>query len=108
MSVTFDRRVLHAVLLLIAWAGISACSANHSQAEHAQSPDSVAGGEDTADANDPIVCRKEDVPGHRMPRRVCRHQSEIEAERAESQSVIQQTQQQSQASPTETLVRGQR
>lgn len=107
MNVALDRRVLHAVLLLIAWAGVSACAATHGHAERAQSPDTVAGAE-AANANDPIVCGKEEVPGHRMPRRVCRHQSEIEAERAAAQSVIRQTQQQSQGTPSEKQAGGMR
>src|SRR5882672_1672953 len=90
MVATSDRRAVQAILLLIGGALACGCAGAKSHTEQAD-PAQTAGTE-SATATDPIVCRKEDVPGHRMPKRVCRHQSEIDAERTSAQTLLQQAQ----------------
>jgi hypothetical protein len=67
------------------------CAGANARSEQPHPTDTGAGAE-TANATDPIVCRKEDVSGYRMPKRVCRHQSEIDADRTDAQKTLQQTQ----------------
>jgi hypothetical protein len=60
--------------------------------------DATAGAESPSDP-DPMLCRREMVPGHRVSQRVCRRESEIRAEREDTQSYLRQTRPQATPSP---------
>ena len=78
------------MLVLFACAAPAAGCARTRPAEPAPAAsDSAAGGE-AQDGDDPIVCEKEEVPGSRMRKRVCRHRSEIRSEREANQDAVHQ------------------
>jgi hypothetical protein len=93
MDMALGRRHLLGMQFVLAVVLGSGCTnaGSHTAPSPSPQPDTTAGAESASGA-DPIVCRKEDVPGHRMPKRVCRHQSEIDAQRDAAQKVMQQTQ----------------
>jgi hypothetical protein len=88
MIIGLDRLAVRTGLWLIAGVIASGCAHSSSHTEPAQ-PTEVSAGADSGSSTDPLICRKEDVPGHRMPKRVCRHQSEIDADRAAAQTMMQ-------------------
>jgi hypothetical protein len=97
MILSIDRRTVQAIRLLIA--GVLSCGCAGASRHTEQTDPGMTAGAESASATDPIVCRKQDVPGHRMPKRVCRHQSEIDAERTSARTLMQQAQQPGSAQP---------
>jgi hypothetical protein len=95
-----NRSALHACTLLIAASSLLGCATANS---HPDQPPQEAAGAGAESEADPIVCRKEDVPGHRMPKRVCRHQSEIDDDRNHAQAVVRQVQTQPSAPVTAAM-----
>lgn len=63
---------------------LAGCARSARPAAHPESDDAAA----VADADDPLICEKEQVTGSRMMKRVCRRQSEIRREREGTQSTI--------------------
>ena len=75
-------RTLVVVLAVLCGACVTARGSHTGAAE--ASPGEASEGQ-TAGSDDPVVCQREHVPGSRTKRRVCRHRSEIEAERGAAQ-----------------------
>jgi hypothetical protein len=76
------------ILALFVSAALAGCSRTRPVEPETPPAASAAGGE-SPDA-DPIVCEKEEVPGSRMRKRVCRRQSETRAQREANQRGVRQ------------------
>jgi hypothetical protein len=93
MRMSRSSKMASRVLVLLC----CACGSNSTAGKPARAA-ATAGAESPTDP-DPMTCRREMVPGHRVSQRVCRRESEIRAQREATQSYLRQTRPQATPSP---------
>ena len=70
------------------WLACSACAPSTSAAPAASNGDAIASGGGEQDIEDPIVCTMERETGSHIRKRVCRSQSQMDAEQNQADELV--------------------